>query len=258
MDPHKVLGVSKNVTDEELKKQYRNLSKKYHPDKGGDEEKFKEISEAYEKLTNPNTGDDEDPMQHIFRNHPFFQGGHPFMHPGMFVTKQYIGIEISDLINGTILQLNINNSKKNIKIEPGTRPNHLIKLKNLHIILKACSHKIFSIDEHNNIIMRKTISVGDALTGIAFNCLHPDNKTKLYIKTPENGLCTTRLIVKNKGFPKFQHLPSTHLVIDFNIQFPSSLSTEKQDLLKDVLELNIGKEIKEYGSEECIMSKKIS
>ena len=258
MDPYKVLGVSKNATDDEIKKQYRNLSKKYHPDKGGDEEKFKEISEAYEKLTNPNTEDDEDPVSHIFRNHPFFNGAHPFMHPGMFVSKQQIGIEISDFMNGTTLQLNINNSKKIIHIEPGTRPNHLIKLQNLHIVLKACSHKVFSIDENNNIIMKKTISVGDALTGIAFNCVHPDNKTNLYIKTPENGLCTTRLIVKNKGFPKFKNLPNTHLFIDFNIQFPSSLSTEKQELLKDILELNIGKEKKASGSEECIMSKKIS
>ena len=47
-----VLGVSKNATDKEIKSAFRKLAQKYHPDAGGDEEKFKEISEAYETLSN--------------------------------------------------------------------------------------------------------------------------------------------------------------------------------------------------------------
>ena len=54
-DYYKVLGVDKNATTEEIKKAYRNLAKKYHPDKNpGDkaaEEKFKEINEANEVLS---------------------------------------------------------------------------------------------------------------------------------------------------------------------------------------------------------------
>ncbi len=56
-DFYEILGVSKSATDAEMKKAYRKLAIKYHPDKNPDnkeaEEKFKEAAEAYEILSNP-------------------------------------------------------------------------------------------------------------------------------------------------------------------------------------------------------------
>lgn len=47
------LGIAKGATDDEIKKAFRKLAHKYHPDKGGgDEKKFKEINEAYQVLSN--------------------------------------------------------------------------------------------------------------------------------------------------------------------------------------------------------------
>ena len=57
-----VLGVSKNASDKEIKSAFRKLAQKYHPDRGGDEAKFKEISEAYETLSNPDKRKEYDMM----------------------------------------------------------------------------------------------------------------------------------------------------------------------------------------------------
>lgn len=63
-DYYKILGVERGSSQEEIKKQYRKLAVKYHPDKNpGDkaaEDKFKEISEAYQVLSNPESRDKYD------------------------------------------------------------------------------------------------------------------------------------------------------------------------------------------------------
>lgn len=51
-DYYTILGVNKNASNEDIKKAYRKLAHQYHPDKGGDTEKFKQVSEAYQILSN--------------------------------------------------------------------------------------------------------------------------------------------------------------------------------------------------------------
>ena len=52
-DHYTTLGVDKSATPEDIKKAYRSLASKHHPDKGGDTAKFQEIQTAYATLSDP-------------------------------------------------------------------------------------------------------------------------------------------------------------------------------------------------------------
>ena len=81
-DYYEILGVSKDSSKDEIKKMYKKLALQHHPDRGGDAEKFKEISEAYAVLSDDNKRKQYDQFGHqgfdqrfsqedIFRNANF-------------------------------------------------------------------------------------------------------------------------------------------------------------------------------------------
>ena len=71
MDYYKVLGVDPQTSQDVIKKAFRKLSLKHHPDRGGDAEEFKKINEAYSTI-----GDVEKRrMYDMKKNNPFMAGG---------------------------------------------------------------------------------------------------------------------------------------------------------------------------------------
>jgi molecular chaperone DnaJ len=133
-DYYKILGVKRDASPEEIKKAYRNLAMKYHPDKTGNdpesEKKFKIISEAYETLSDPqkkSAHDNPNPFgggfnpfnrefnqfnggfDDIFRSSGFGgprRGGFDKTQKGQNINAK-IMISLSDVMNGSVKRANI-------------------------------------------------------------------------------------------------------------------------------------------------------
>jgi len=80
-DYYKTLDVPRNATKDEIKKAYRKLAHKHHPDKGGDEARFKELNEAYQVLADDKKRSQYDQFGRVFEGGQH-QGG--FEWPGGF------------------------------------------------------------------------------------------------------------------------------------------------------------------------------
>ena len=102
-DYYKVLGVSSGASKDEIRKAYRKLSKELHPDSGGDEERFKEVSAAYDVLGDDAKRKEYDEVRRLGPVGSAFGGGNPFANfggggaggPGGFRVD-----DITDLLGG--------------------------------------------------------------------------------------------------------------------------------------------------------------
>jgi molecular chaperone DnaJ len=94
---YETLGVQKNATGDEIKKSFYKLAHKFHPDKGGDEAKFKEINEAYQVLS-----DEKKRQQYDVYGSTSFDGGAPqgggFGGQG-FGGGGFEGVDLGDIFN---------------------------------------------------------------------------------------------------------------------------------------------------------------
>jgi molecular chaperone DnaJ len=92
-----ILGIQKNASQDEVKRAFRTLAKEHHPDRGGDEKKFKEVNNAYQTL-----GDEKKRAQYDQVGHQAYEqmggmggGGNPF--GGGFGGAQGFNINMEDL-----------------------------------------------------------------------------------------------------------------------------------------------------------------
>jgi DnaJ-class molecular chaperone len=137
---YETLGLQHGASKDEIKKAYRSLAQKYHPDKAGSspesQKKFQEINVAYKALLN---GDDGTVKQNGFSGrNPFENGGFDFndffsdfftnSRRSSFQQKFEINISAEQAYRGGNLNLKINNKNYSLNIPPKTENGTLFKI----------------------------------------------------------------------------------------------------------------------------------
>ena len=98
-DYYDILGISKNASADEIKKAFRRAAVEHHPDRGGNEEKFKEINEAYEVLKDPSKRQRYDQFGHAGVGGAA-SGGDPFAgFGGQSVNFDFGDLGLGDIFN---------------------------------------------------------------------------------------------------------------------------------------------------------------
>lgn len=170
-DYYTILGVSKTASADEIKKQYRNLARQYHPDTNPNnktaESKFKEINEAYEVLGDPDKRRQYDMLGSNWKNYRTFEpGSGGYQYTGSSYSsnddplsdafsdffKTFFGggrsaedntgakpsekkakytVSLEDVYHGGIRKFRFEGQDIKFNLKPGTRDTHKLRLKNV-------------------------------------------------------------------------------------------------------------------------------
>jgi DnaJ-class molecular chaperone len=295
-DYYKILGIEKTANSDEIKKKYRKLSMKHHPDRGGSKDTFQKINEAYQIL-----GDDQkrkmydvqsnNPLGNLFGENAnqmdglfnmFFGGQMPngMGHPNVQIFRNgipvnnnmninrkpptivksievtlkqaYIGINYPIEIERWIREDNtrrIEKEKLYIDIPMGTDDGEIIIIKDkgniglnnilgdikLHIKVKNNS---YFVRDGLDLLLKKTISLKEALLGFIFEIEHLSGKSykinntngtiiRPFYKKNVNNLGMKR---KNKNMEMVGNL-----IISFEVLFPKNLTDDQKEELSKIL-----------------------
>ena len=266
-DPYQTLGVDKTAQADVIKKAYRNLAKEYHPDKSkGNEEKFKEVVNAYETLSDPNKkarydqaqsnpfgntgfGSDfsESMFEDLLRNHNFsgaFDQRYGFNTKGKN-TSGILKISLADAYYGTKRDVNVGMKTIKVDIPPGIRGGQRLRLKGLGqrgqteelsgdliMTIDIVNDNNFFID-NQGLHTIKNISLYDALLG-GTDSLDCFDKTITFSIPP--GTANGRVLrVKGRGFPIYkQECKFTDLLISVIVDIPNNLDEEDRMLIQKI------------------------
>jgi curved DNA-binding protein len=260
-DYYKILGVSRNASQEEIKKAYRSLAMKHHPDRGGDANKFKEIEEAYRTLSDSQTKSqydnpgsfgqgniNEEIFEQFFRNPFGFGAGFGARGPKNPNINVTIDITLEDAFQGKTIDAEIglsNGGTKlvSINIPPGVETGMQIKYsgmgETLHpklqpgdliASIRVLRHHMWE-RQGDNLLFEKTINVWDALLGTSLTLVTIDGKT-LSINIPAGAQPDTMLSCKGEGMPNVKTGRRGNLIIRIKVTVPKNLSTDDIEKIK--------------------------
>jgi len=269
-NPYETLGVDQDADDDDVKKAYRNLAKEHHPDQGGDEEKFKEIQEAYEQITSDDGGglgaeafDGQSPFAGVGATQGFDFGGkdkgvedfvrdfHEFASRGGFDRKGFQGspfggsrvhqqivyelpISFQTAVFGSKVEVQIpDQEKQEIEIPPGVQNGTKLNYGGDLTVKFAVSENNteFWRQNKNDLWTMKQISAFQAMTGESLEVKTlGGEKVRLKLE-PGTSPGQTYRLESFGGPPTFDGQPQGDMFVEISVDIPSITGEEKLELL---------------------------
>jgi len=271
MDYYETLGLKRGASEADIKKAYRSMAMKHHPDRGGDEKKFKDISAAYEVLSDPQKKQMYD-MGVDPRNQNqgggFYQQGPFEFHFGTDNINDIFGnfgfgqrpmrrnksinvnvqVTLEDVLKGKTIdaEIGIPGGKKkmiNITIPPGIEDLQQIRYEGMgdnSISGLRPGDLLVNVRviphpvfkrEGDSLIVDKTISAWDAMLGCNVSINTIDSKT-LSITIPPGTQPETIMSCRGEGLPNMRTRSRGNLLIRIKVEIPRNLSASQIELIK--------------------------
>tara|TARA_B100001109_G_scaffold66636_1_gene54340 strand:+ start:230 stop:1063 length:834 start_codon:yes stop_codon:yes gene_type:complete len=259
MDYYDTLGVSRNASQDELKKAYKKASMQHHPDRGGDESKFKEINEAYSTLKDPQKRQEYDNPQpqfsqgfgpngfqgmggfeDLFANFGFnVRGRQQQVNPDITIAAR---ISLEEAFTGKVMvaSYRLRTGKEEvveIKIPPGAKNGNTIRYEgfgeegfpgprgNLHVKIQVTPHSIFAVDGINLHCTAKA-NIFDFIIGgnILIKTL---DGGKVKVNIPAGTSPNTKFSIHGYGMPDLRTGRKGNLYVTIGGVVPKNLSQDQ-------------------------------
>lgn len=259
-DPYKILGIDKSASETEIKKAYRSLAMKHHPDKGGDQDMFREITDAYNILINPKKKSNIDSYHTEFRtddqffeeflkSHGFadmFNNRYGWSQNGKGTNISHeIYLELKEAYFGAKKEIRLGLKTISVSIKPGIKSGQKLRLKGLGqkglnddlngdliLTIHVLNNSEFVLDE-KGLYKIHTIDIFDAILGGKSNVDIFDKKINFTVpKSTQNGAI---LRIANKGYPIYDSVDKyCDLYIKILVELPNDLSEEEILMISNI------------------------
>jgi len=254
MNPYAILGIEPSASQEDIKKAYKKLAKIYHPDMpGGDERKFKEVAEAYEKLTNPqpHTHSADSIFDDLFRSGAFtdmFNQRYGWNSSGKAANVNMImNITLEEAYLGTKRNVSVGTKTLLVTIHPGAYEGQKLKIKgygqrgmteeqngDLIINLRVMPHDLFYKDQMG-LHTVKEVSLYDAVLGTE-DVINVFGTNIKYV-IPRGTQNAAILRIAGKGFPVYNQNTKGDLYIRIIVTLPTDLSEKEIELFNQLKQI---------------------